>query len=139
MSVVADISVVLAWLYEEEQTAQALIILGLIEHEGLLVPPLWWYELENGVLIGEKRGRKSPVESDAFLELVRALPIRTDEGPRASISEDILRIGRANQLTAYDAAYLELAIRMKAPLATFDTALRRSAAKSGVTLVPNVE
>jgi hypothetical protein len=58
MSMIADISVVLAWLFEEEQTVAALRVLRQIERQGLLVPPLWWSEPENGILMGERRGRK---------------------------------------------------------------------------------
>jgi predicted nucleic acid-binding protein len=135
MSIIADISVVLAWLFEEEQTADALEVLGLIEKEGLLVPPLWWSELENGILMGERRGRKSSDESATFLKLVKALPIQTDDTPRHRVSDSILEIGRKHQLTAYDAAYVELAVREEASLASFDTALRKCAVAMQITIV----
>src|SRR4051812_32012584 len=127
MKLIADISVVLSWLFEEEQTEQALEILKLIEVHGLLVPPLWWSELENGVLMGERRGRRTADESSAFLNLVRDLPIRTDGAPRHRISDDILKFARQYHLTAYDAAYVELAARENATLATFDVAIRKCA------------
>ena len=38
-------------------------------------------------------------------------------------------------LTLYDAAYLELALRLRLPLATFDKALCRAAEAEGVRLV----
>jgi len=103
LKIIADISVVLAWLFEEQQTSKALDVLRRIEKDGLLVPPLWWCELENGVLMGERRGRKTTAESTTFLRLVRALPIQTDDVPRYRVSDQILEIGRRYQLTAYDA------------------------------------
>lgn len=136
MSIIADISVVLAWRFEEKQTEQALDVLRLIEKVGLLVPTLWWSELENGILMGERRNRATPVESAAFLKLVRDLPIRTDDAPRHEISDAIINIGRQHHLTAYDAAYVELAIREGASLATFDTAIRRCGTTLGVKIFP---
>ncbi len=136
MSVIADISVVLAWMFEEDQSAAALDILPLIEQQGLLVPPLWWTELENGILMGERRGRKSPVELSEFLKLVRALPIETDDTPRHRVSDAVIGLGRQQGLTAYDATYVELALRAAAPLATFDTAIRSCAAAVGIQILP---
>ena len=136
MSLIADISVVLAWLFEEDQTARALDVLRRIEKDVLLVPPLWWSELENGILMGERRGRKTPAESSAFLKLVRTLSIRTDDTPRHRVSDDILDIGRRHNLTSYDATYVELALREGAPLATFDEAVRKCARGVGVKILP---
>ncbi len=136
MSVVTDMSVVLAWFFEEEHTKRALDVLDRIEQEGMLVPPLWWSELENGILMGERRGRKTGVDSAAFLKLVRALPIQTDDVPRHRISDEILKIGRGHQLTAYDAAYVELAQRQSDGLATFDVAIRRCARALGLKVFP---
>ena len=82
-----------------------------IEKEGLLVARLWWSKLENGILTGEKKGLKRLAESEAFLKLVRDLPIETDEWPRHRVSDEILDIGRRFQLTSYDATYVELAWR----------------------------
>ncbi|MBC7785559.1 MAG: type II toxin-antitoxin system VapC family toxin [Burkholderiales bacterium] len=136
MIMVVDMSVVLAWYFEEAQTSKALGVLKLIGKNGVLVPELWWCELENGILMGERRARKTPTDSAAFLKLVRALPIETDQTPRRQISDRILDLGRQHQLTAYDATYLELAIRETVPLATFDEALRRSARAMGVSVMP---
>jgi len=51
VSIVADASVVLAWFFEEAQTPKALDVLKRIEKEGMLIPALWWSELENGILM----------------------------------------------------------------------------------------
>jgi predicted nucleic acid-binding protein len=136
VSVVADNSVVMSWFFEEEQTAAALTILKLFDSDTLLVPPLWWSELENGIVMGERRGRKTPAESAAFLKLVKSLPIKTDDAPRHRVNESIIEIARQHQLTAYDAAYAELSLREASPLASFDAALRRCATKLGLKLLP---
>jgi len=136
LSVIVDMSLVLAWLFEEDHTADALRILPQVEKDGLLVPPLWWTELENGILIGERRGRKTPAELAAFLKLVRALPIQTDDAPRHRISDAIIALGRAHRLTAYNATYVELAVRQFAPIATFDAAIRACAPALGIEVFP---
>jgi predicted nucleic acid-binding protein len=136
LSIVTDMSVVLAWFFEEEHTKRALGVLDRIEQEGMLVPPLWWSELENGILMGERRRRKTGADSAAFLKLVRALPIQTDDVPRHRISDEILEIGRGHQLTAYDAAYVELAQRQSDGLATFDVTIRRCARALGLKVFP---
>ncbi len=136
MSLIADLSVVLAWYFEEDQTPAALDILTQIEADGLLVPPLWWSELENGLVIGERRGRRTVDESAAFFELVRALPITTDAAPAGQLGNNILTIARQHQLTAYDATYVELAVRTQSPLATFDAAIRRCALQAGIQVLP---
>ncbi len=134
---IADVSIVLAWLYEESQTSQALDVLPLIETNGLLVPALWWTELENGLVIGERRARNTTDQSAAFLEIVRSLPIRTDDMPPHQTCDRILAIARQHQLTAYDATYVELAVRESAALATFDTAIRRCAPQLGLSILPD--
>jgi predicted nucleic acid-binding protein len=128
----------MAWFFEEEQTPAALEILRLYDSDSLLVPPLWWSELENGVIIGERRARKTPAESASFLKLVRSLSIKTDDTYRHRVSDSIIEIARKHQLTAYDATYAELALREGVRLATFDTALRRCATKLGIKLLPKI-
>lgn len=136
--VIADLSVVLAWYFEEDQTPAALDVLQKIEIEGLLVPPLWWSELANGLLMGERRGRRTTDESRGFLKLIRALPITVDHVSPGEIGDHILTVARQFQLTAYDATYVELAVRTKSSLATFDAAIRSCAPLSGIQLLPAV-
>ena len=136
MSIVADASVVLAWFFDEDHTPQALEVLRRIEKEGLLVPPLLWSELENGILTGERKRLKKCAESEAFLKLVRDLPMETDERPRHRVSDEILDIGRRFQLTSYDATYVELAWRESVSLATFDRAMRTCAKSMKIRLIP---
>lgn len=136
--IVVDCSVVLAWYFQEPNTPAALAILRQIDAEGFRVPPLWWHEVENGLVMGERRGRKSPAESAAFSNLVRALPVVTDDAPRHRLSDAVVDLARRTGLTAYDAAYLELALRTGSTLASFDASLGRAAASLGVTVLPDV-
>jgi predicted nucleic acid-binding protein len=61
------------------------------------------------------------------------LPIRVDDETATRAWSDILHVARSYQVSAYDAAYLELAIRLGLPLASLDDKLKATAASTGVT------
>lgn len=97
-----------------------------------IVPVLWWFEVRNVLVINERRGRIDWPGSGAFLADLERLPIHLDRQPD---SEAILALARQHRLTVYDAAYLELALRMDAPLATLDQQLARAARGAQVPLL----
>jgi predicted nucleic acid-binding protein len=72
----------------------------------------------------------------ARLALLDAMPIVTDDSLPGRLRGDVLALARAERLTAYDAAYLELTVRKGADLATKDAALAKAARRAGVTVVP---
>ena len=84
----------------------------------------------------ERRGRMTAADLSARVVLLEALPIVVDDATASRALHETLALARAEELTAYDAAYLELAMRHGLPLATRDAALRRSAARLGVSLLP---
>ena len=96
------------------------------------MPVLWWFEVRNVLVVNERRGRIDTVGSAAFLAELEKLPILFD---RQSHSETLLTLARAHRLTVYDAAYLELARRLDAPLATLDQKLAAAARAARVPLV----
>lgn len=104
----------------------------------MLVPALWAIEIANGLAVAERRGRCTLQDCEKFLALIGALPVLQDSrqdsrdpGPAAA---EVFQAARKYALTAYDAAYLELALREGALLATLDDALRKAARKAGVRL-----
>lgn len=128
--IVVDCSVAAAWLLGENDDADPLIAAGAAE--GLHVPALWHLEMANVVLTALKRKRLTAAEARQAEHLVQALPVVTDT--TAPNIGKLIALGREYHLTAYDAAYLELALRQRLPLATFDTDLARAARKAGVPL-----
>lgn len=132
MSVVLDCSVLVALCFEEEQSAAAEAALDLVDGEGGIVPALWWFELRNVLLVGERKARITPQRTATFLADVERLPIEIDRTPD---SQDVLDLARRYLLTGYDASYLELAKRRSASLATFDQALITAAKKLKIKLV----
>ena len=128
---VVDASVVVAWLFDDEDEPRADRVLKRLEEEGALVPQLWHLEMRNSLLTAERRGRLSEGAVKERLDALRSLPIRTDE---ESDLQSVFDLARAHDLSFYDALYLELAKRESAELATLDGALARAATAEGVPL-----
>ena len=128
---VVDASVVVAWLFDDEEEPRADSVLERLKEAGALVPQLWHLETRNSLLMAERRGRMSEGEVKERLDALKGLPIRTDEDPDLQSAFDL---ARAHGLSFYDALYLELAKRASAELATLDGPLGRAAVSEGVAL-----
>lgn len=129
---VLDASIALAWLLNEEAGSQANRAWLRLTDGDALVPQLWHFEVRNGLLVAMRRGR---IAREAPAQLLRALErfrIRTDAEPDLETAFDL---ADRHGLTIYDAAYLETALRISAPLATLDKALAQAAAECGLSLV----
>lgn len=97
-----------------------------------VAPALWPLEVANAVLMGERRQRSTEAQAAKWLGNLSSLPITVDDETAARAWSDVLRLARAHRLSAYDAAYLELALRRGLPLATLDDQLKAAAAAVGV-------
>ncbi len=98
------------------------------------VPNLWHLEAINVLVRAEKRQWLSSEQSQLFLALVMQLPIQVDNETARNAMTTTLTLAREYNLSAYDAAYLELALRFNMPLATLDVDLRKAAVKVGVVI-----
>lgn len=128
---VVDASVVVAWLFDDEEAPRADGVLDLLEEDHAIVPYLWHLETRNTLLVAERRGRLSARGANDRLGALQGLPIHTDEEPDL---QSAFELARAHGLSFYDALYLELAKRESAELATLDEALGRAAIAEGVSL-----
>ena len=135
MSIVLDVSVALAWCFEDEASTECDAIAERVGDEGAVVPALWHLELGNVLLQAERRGRIAMDDIHARLDLLRAMPIKIDTETAGRAWTDILLLAHSEMLTTYDAAYLELALRLRAPLATRDKQLIAAALKRGVVVL----
>ena len=133
---VLDCSVAVAWCFEDEASPETDAILERVRDEGALVPALWHLELGNVLVQAERRERLSAADTTTRLELIADLPIATDDETPTRALREILTLARAEGLTTYDAAYLELAMRNGLPLATKDRTLRDAAKRAGVASLP---
>ena len=129
---VIDASIALSWCFEDEATPETDRLFEQVRDDGAIVPGLWHLELANVLLQAEKRKRISAEDVATRLRLISVLPIATDRETSARAWQDTLSIARVEGLTAYDAAYLELAIRLGIPLLSKDDDLIRAAKRRGI-------
>jgi predicted nucleic acid-binding protein len=133
---VIDSSIALTWCFEDEASAETDDLFERVRDDGAVVPGLWHLELSNVLLQAEKRGRISATDIALRLELIADLPIAVDQETVARSWREILILARAEHLTTYDAAYLELAIRHGLPLMTKDDELGAAAKRLGISVFP---
>ncbi len=133
---VIDASVALAWCFDDEATEATRALLDRFEDEHAEVPSLWHLELANALAVSERNRRVTPARSSEFIALVAGLPIVVDEQTPLLALGTLLDLARSERLSAYDASYLELAMRRGLPLATKDAALAQAARRVGVPLLP---
>lgn len=132
MALVVDASITAAWALTDETSPMAERAMDRLLAETALVPGIWWFEVRNVLLMSERRKRATEEQSNSFLKQLKLLPIWTDSDPEES---SILGLARKYQLTFYDAAYLEVALRNRLPLATLNRALSAAAQAVGVSLL----
>lgn len=128
---VLDASVTASWHLRDEAHANANAILNRLHIEGACVPTHWWFEIRNVLVRSEQTGRASQQQTDSFLTYLRGLPIAIVMLPD---DLEVVALARKHRLSFYDAAYLELALRERCALATFDRDLIAAAKTEGVTL-----
>ncbi len=134
MKLVLDASVALSWCFEDEGGDYALEVLDSLRTGEAVVPTLWMLEVSNGLLVAERRGRTDSATVTKFTRLLLSLPLAMDPAERGRAFGETRRLAREHGLTSYDAAYLELAVRLGVPLATLDVALCAAAETEGVAL-----
>ena len=133
---VLDASVALTWCFPDENAWLAQHVADMFKQgDTALAPSFWPHEVLNALLAGEKRKRISKVLAQSFLDDLAALPIALEQFPVGVVFGRIQSLSREHGLTAYDAAYLHLALDSGLPLATLDDDLIRACKKVGLGLV----
>ncbi|SRR5579883_1327951 len=135
MGFVLDASIALAWCFTDEATPKTKALLNQLEKETAFVPELWALEVGNILIAAERRKRISYAKITEFLSLLEQLDIQIDNETAARGFREIAPLAHAEKLTTYDAAYLELAMRLGLPLATKDLQLQKAATRLGVKLL----
>jgi predicted nucleic acid-binding protein len=133
---VIDASIALAWCFEDEASPETDAIAEKVRREGAIVPGLFQLEVGNILLQAERKGRLTPSDVAIRLALLGELPIATDSETAGRSWRDVMALARSHALTTYDAAYLELALRKGADLATRDKTLAAAAKGLGVAVSP---
>lgn len=135
MPIVLDACVAATWCFPDEKTEFSDQLLARLEIDSALVPPIFWLEILNVLLVSERRGQIEAQDSYEFLKALHRLPIQT----RANdVGSSIAEIARRHGLTSYDARYLELAQSAKCPFATLDRRLAHAAETDGLQVFSHI-
>jgi predicted nucleic acid-binding protein len=135
MSLVVDASMAIAWLFDDERTAAAHEVMRRVVAEGAFVPTLWRLEVANVLRNAVRRGRCDEAYADRSLARLGRLAINSDENTDRQAWGATRQLSREENLTLYDAAYLELALRKRAPLASCDATLIAAAKRRAVDVL----
>ncbi|MBI3596506.1 MAG: type II toxin-antitoxin system VapC family toxin [Nitrospirae bacterium] len=136
MDWVLDCSLALAWALPDETSKQADRFLAGVPRKSVLwVPALWWYEMANALTMAQRRQRLAEADRMRLVELYGMLPIQTDTHLVPDVMWRFHALAQEYGLSAYDAAYLELAQRRGLGLATLDRRLIKAARKAGVKVI----
>lgn len=132
--IVLDTSSVLPWFFPDEYNEASNQLQLAVRSSGAFVPSLWYFEVANSLLIASRRDRILKADIYNALASLDGLPIEPDQMPASKLSPKILKNADKHNLSAYDATYLELAIRRSVPLATLDRKLAAAATTEGITV-----
>ena len=134
-SFVIDNSVVMSWCFKDEISQYADGVLDLLQESTAFVPSIWPLEVVNVLIVAERKRRLRQADSIRFMTLLSQLPIIVEYERTGTIMNDLLVLARANNLSSYDASYLDLSMRRGLPIATMDTRLIKAAKKSNVPVI----
>ena len=129
---VVDASMTLSWCFADEATPYSRSVLAALETTYAVVPALWPFEVANALALAERRKRITREGIAAFLEMLRRLPIQIERREALWLWQATLQLARDHRLTAYDAAYLDLAWREQLSLATLEHDLQAAGRALGV-------
>ena len=135
MSFVLDTSVTMRWFFGDgkpRELAYAREVLEAMKDVAARVPITWGLEVSNVIAKAEAKGWVTEARSEVFLEMLKGVDIHPDMSTFQQALSDTLQVARRYRLSAYDASYLELAMRAGLPLATLDEDLQKAAKKAGV-------
>ena len=131
-----DASVTLAVLLEDESSPYADAVIELLKREEAVASRIWPLEVANAILTAVRRGRILAADALLLVGAMNGLRVDVDrETADAPLALAVANFGIAHGLTAYDASYLELAIRRALPLATIDRRLRDAASAAGIPIL----
>lgn len=135
---VVDTSITLAWgLPDEDSKVAGEFWLEVHGGVPLHVPSLWWYECANALVVARRRKRLTEEQARKLGSLLGTLPLETAAGPAGDDLERLRTLAANHELSAYDAAYLDLARRLMVGMATLDERLANAARAEGIEVFSN--
>lgn len=132
MPFVLDCPTALAWVMPDEADDQVKVVLDRLAHDSAVVPELWSLEVCNALLVATRRNRITQHEQENIIADLCNLPIETDRRTHEHAFSSSLGYASKFDLSLYDAAYIELALRRSLPLATLDRKLISACKTAGI-------
>lgn len=135
MNFVLDNSVTMRWFFGDgkpQELTYAGKVLDAMKSASAIVPVTWGLEVANVISRAEAKGWVTEARSEAFLEMLEGVDIEVDASTFSHALSNTLQLARRYKLSAYDASYLEVSLRLGLPLATLDEDLQKAAKKAGV-------
>jgi predicted nucleic acid-binding protein len=133
---VIDASVGLAWVHPAQATKETDVLLRQLKQGvTLVVPGLWFQEMANALLVLERTKKLKADERIEALAVLRAFHTKPDYEGAGQAFGRLSELAGQHGLSVYDATYLELALRIQAPLGTKDEPLQKAAQQCGVRLL----
>jgi predicted nucleic acid-binding protein len=130
--IIIDASTTLDWLFDEDTSADR--VKAILDTSEIVAPWLWRLEVTNAVLVRERRKLLTEAQSSRLLQLLDELNVELIGEPATRSVMSLAQTARPHQLSAYDAVYLDLAVRLGLPLFTRDNNLKAAAKRAGVAL-----
>lgn len=134
MNFVLDCSVTIPWLRDDHSDPYAEAVLESLENYYAYVPILWSYEVANALVTAQRKNLVSPSQTAQFLDQIRDMNIVVQTIHDLKHDHLLVDLGHSYGLTAYDSAYLKLAMVRGLPMATHDEALKKACKRAGVSL-----
>ena len=133
--IVVDASIALAWCLADESDDLGTRALDRVVAETAIAPAHWPLEVANGLRTAIRHGRLSPDEMPRLGRLLGDLGIAVHPVELSTAITSVLDLALVHALSAYDAAYLDLARLMGVAIATLDVDLREACRSAGVDVV----
>ncbi len=133
---VLDASVALAWSFRDENSPFAQSVIGSLDRRRAVAPAIWPLEVANALLLAIRQARIDRAAATRLIGVMDRFPLEIDRANSRIVFEpNVLELGLTHNLTAYDASYVELALRRGLPLATQDRRLAEAANAAGVEIL----
>jgi predicted nucleic acid-binding protein len=134
--IVVDASIVVALILREDNVRDAPTVYDALTADSLTVPAHWPAEVANALWANRRRGRIPPHRLKTIIAEIFAFAPAVDPAPSPDRIELLVEFAETENLTVYDAIYIQLALISDASLATIDAAMRACARRFNIPLLP---
>ena len=133
--IVVDASFIIAHVLGEDAAVEQANLIETLRQGRLIAPAHWLAEISNALVTNVRRKRISLEDVELILRELATYNVEVQPA-FAGDAAGLVAFASEQNLTAYDAAYVMLAMDLKAPLATLDKAMRYAAHRLNINVLP---